>query len=303
MFGKLPSAALLALSLTAQATQIFSNTGTTSGWDSTNKEHSGTVQQVTNVVYQGPTALKMTQIYDSSYTGRYHSEVVKNNVYKRGDTGFYGFAFRLQENWQFSPAQSYNIAQFIADFSDTNCDDYMPSSMVWLVGDQLYTRVKQGSICSQKTVTFPSLATISAGVWHKVEIQATWKSDGTGQYKLWLDGNKLLDKRDIATTIDDDRAFQFRVGLYANGWHDDKGMKGTQGTRSVWYDEIAAGTVFADADPDQWWLTCVGNREWTLSNWAYVSYYVSSMSLNLIWNKRKQIRSKEYHRYKKEITE
>ncbi|CAI7653961.1 unnamed protein product [Penicillium palitans] len=184
MFGKLPSAALLALSLTAQATQIFSNTGTTSGWDSTNKEHSGTVQQVTNVVYQGPTALKMTQIYDSSYTGRYHSEVVKNNVYKRGDTGFYGFAFRLQENWQFSPAQSYNIAQFIADFSDTNCDDYMPSSMVWLVGDQLYTRVKQGSICSQKTVTFPSLATISAGVWHKVEIQATWKSDGTGQYKL-----------------------------------------------------------------------------------------------------------------------
>ncbi|KAJ5971283.1 uncharacterized protein N7479_001201 [Penicillium vulpinum] len=252
MFGKLSSAALLALSLTAQATQIFSNTGTTSGWDATNKEHSGTVQQVTNVVYEGPTALKMTQIYDSSYTGRYHSEVVKKNVYKRGDTGFYGFAFRLQENWQFSPAQSYNIAQFIADFSDTGCDDFMPSSMVWLVGDQLYTRVKQGSICAQKTVTFPSLATVTAGVWHKIVIQATWKSDGTGQYKLWLDGNKLLDKRDIVTTIDDDRAFQFRVGLYANGWYDDKGMKGTQGTRSIWYDEIAAGTVFADADPDQW---------------------------------------------------
>lgn len=252
MFGKLPSAALLALSLTAQATQIFSNTGTTSGWDSTNKEHSGTVQQVTNVVYQGPTALKMTQIYDPSYSGRYHSEVVKNNVYKRGDSGFYGFAFRLQDNWQFSPAQSYNIAQFIADFSDTGCDDYMPSSMVWLVGDQLYTRVKQGSICSQKTQTFPNLATVSAGTWHKIEIQATWKSDGTGQYKLWFDGKKVLDKSNIATTIDDARAFQFRVGLYANGWHDDKGLKGTQGTRSVWYDEIAAGSTFADADPDQW---------------------------------------------------
>ncbi|KAI2689295.1 CAZyme family PL20 [Penicillium roqueforti] len=110
MFGNLSAAALLALSLTASATQIFSNSGTTSGWSSTNQEHSGTVQEVTNVVYKGPTALKMTQVYDSSYTGRYHSEVVKNNVYKRGDTGFYGFAFCLQENWQFSPAQSYNIA-------------------------------------------------------------------------------------------------------------------------------------------------------------------------------------------------
>ncbi|KAJ5139000.1 Polysaccharide lyase [Penicillium bovifimosum] len=252
MFSKLNSAALLALGLTAQASQIFSNTGTTSGWDSTNKEHSGTVQQVTNVAYEGSTALKMTQIYDSSYTGRYHSEVVKNNVYKRGDTGFYGFAFRLQDDWQFSPAQSYNIAQFIADFGDTGCDDFMPSSMVWLVGDQLYTRVKQGSICAQKTKTFSNLATVSAGEWHKVEIQATWASDGTGQYKLWLDGNKVLDERDLATTIDDDRAFQFRVGIYANGWHDDGGMKGTQGTRQIWYDEIAAGTTFADADPDQW---------------------------------------------------
>lgn len=253
MFGKLPSAALvLALSLTTQASQIFSNTGTTSGWDATNQEHSGTVQQVSNVVYQGPTALKMTQVYDSSYSGRYHSEVVKNNVYKRGDSGFYGFAFRLQDNWQFSPAQSYNIAQFIADFTDTGCDDWMPSSMVWLVGNQLYTRVKQGTICAQKIQTFSNLATVTAGAWHKIIIQSSWKSDGTGSYKMWFDGVKVLEKLNIATTIADDRAFQFRVGLYANGWHDDKGMKGTQGTRQVWYDEIAAGTTFADADPDQW---------------------------------------------------
>jgi hypothetical protein len=87
--------AVLAFGLTTQATQIFRNTGTRSGWDSINEEHSGSVQQVTNLVYEGSTALKMTQIYDPSYTGRYHSEVTKNNVYKRGDTGFYGFAFRL----------------------------------------------------------------------------------------------------------------------------------------------------------------------------------------------------------------
>lgn len=253
MLPKLTTAiALLAVSLTAGATQLFSNTGTTSGWDSTNHENLGTVQQVTNVVYQGTTALKMTQIYDTSYTGRYHSEVVTNNAAQRGQERFYGFTFRLQDDWQFSPAQSYNIAQFIADFSDYGCDDYIPSSMVWLVGNQLYSRVKTGPPCTPTTTTFSNLATVTAGGWHKIEIQANWQSDSTGYYKLWFDGVKVLEKLSIPTLMTDGRAYQFRVGLYANGWHDDGGMKGTQGTRQVWYDEIGYGTTFADADPDQW---------------------------------------------------
>jgi hypothetical protein len=99
------------------------------------------------------------------------------------------------------------------------------------------------------------LTTVTAGVWHKVEIQASWKTDGTGFYKIWYDGNKVLQEYNIDTTISDNinRPFQFRVGLYANGWHDDNHhMFGSQGTRQVWYDEIAAGTTFADADPGQW---------------------------------------------------
>lgn len=242
---------LLATALPTAAAVIFHNTGTTSGWSSINQEHYGSVSQVTNVVYEGSTAIKCTQVYDPSYDGRYHSEVVKSNVYHRGDTGFYGFAFRLQSDWQFQN-QPYNIAQFIADFSDTGCDDYMPSSMVWIQGNQLYTRVKQGTVCNQQTVTFGNLATITAGVWHKVVIQAKWASDGTGFYKLWYDGQKVLERYNLSTTVADDRYFQMRVGLYANGWHDSGTMLGTQGTRSVWFDEIGAGTTFADADPDQW---------------------------------------------------
>ncbi|NBD12129.1 MULTISPECIES: polysaccharide lyase [Corallococcus] len=242
---------LFTFGLVAEAAEIFRNTGTLSGWNAINREHNGTVNEVTNVTYEGPTAIKVTQIYDPNYTGRYHSEVVKNNVYRRGDTGFYGFTFRLQQDWQFQP-QSYNIAQFIADFGDTGCDDYMPSTMVWLSGNQLYTRVKQGTVCSQKTVTFPNLATVSAGEWHKVIIQAKWASDSTGYIKLWFDGVKVLEQYNLATTVADDRFFQFRVGLYANGWHDSGAMQGSQGTRSIWFDEIAAGTTFADADPAQW---------------------------------------------------
>src|ERR1700754_1470107 len=134
-------ACLLVCALPAAASVIFHNTGTIAGWDSTNHEHNGSILDVTNVVYNGPTAIKAIQVYDPSYSGRYHSEVVRNNVYRRGDTGFYGFMFRLQNDWQFQN-QSYNIAQFIADFSDTGCDDFMPSSMVWITGNQLFTRVK-----------------------------------------------------------------------------------------------------------------------------------------------------------------
>lgn len=251
MFGKLPSvAALLALSLTAQASIIFKNSGTTSGWNKINQEHKGTVKQVTDEVYEGKTALKMTQIYDESYSGRYHSEVVKNDIYKRGDTGAYGFSFRLQDDWQFSPVQSYGIAQFIGDFTDSGCDDWMPTTMVALKGNKLYTRVKQGSVCKQNVKGFNNLATVTAGEWHRVGIEAKWESDETGYFRVWYDGEKVLDEKDLITTIDGDAAFQFRAGLYANGWHDDKGMKGSQGTRSVWYDEIAAGTKLADIEAE-----------------------------------------------------
>lgn len=246
------SVVVLAFGLIAEASQSFSNTGTLSGWNAQTLENKGSIEEVTNVFYKGPTALKMTQVYDPNWKGRFHSEKGKTAVYKRGDQGFYGFAFRLQDNWQFSPAQGYNIAQFIADFTNTGCDDWMPSSMVWLVGNQLHTRLKYGSICAQQTRTFSNIATVSAGAWHRITIQANWQSDSTGFYKLWFDGVKVVEVYNVATTISDGRAFDFKVGIYANGWHDDGGMKGTQGTRQIWYDQISVGTTFADADPASW---------------------------------------------------
>lgn len=69
---------------------------------------------------------------------------------------------------------------------------------------------------------------------------------------MWFDGNKVYEHYNIATRTNDDAVFAFRVGLYANGWHDDKKMVGNQGVRQVWYDEVAVGTTFADVDPDQY---------------------------------------------------
>src|SRR6188474_2482554 len=89
-------ACLMTCALPAAADVIFQNPGTVVGWDAVLREHAGSIFDVTNVVYDAPTAIKATQVYDPAYQGRYHSEVVKEDVYRRGDTGFYGFAFRLQ---------------------------------------------------------------------------------------------------------------------------------------------------------------------------------------------------------------
>ncbi|KAK4235068.1 polysaccharide lyase-domain-containing protein [Achaetomium macrosporum] len=233
-----------------RAEQIFTNRGTLSGLE-TQTEHNGELKESTSSFFDQPPALLMTQTFDPSYTGRYHSEVHIPNAYRHGDTRFYGFAFRLPPDWQFDPPQSYNLAQFIAPFD--KCDSFMPSTMFWAEGTRLFTRAKSGSVCDQTTKKFPlEGVTLTAGDWHTVIIGASWKSNATGFLQVWLDGKQVLDKRNVATTVAEDVPFQFRVGLYANGWHDDKGMKGSQGFRQVFYDKVAIATTKDEADPEKW---------------------------------------------------
>lgn len=247
--------ATLALVSTADAARTFFNDGSLNGWDFIRRENQGTVQQVSNVAYKGTTSIKMTQTYTPGYNGRYHSEVDRNRGYKRGDSLYYGFMFRLSDTWQFS-SQSYNIAQFIANRPGAGCggDDWMPSSMVWIQGNQLTSRIVSGQYrqpnCGRSIKTLNNLGTVSAGKWHKVIIQAKWASDNSGFYRMWFDGRKVHDSSNVATTVNDDTVFQFRVGMYANSWHDDGRMDGNQPFRQMWFDEIAIGTELNDVDPD-----------------------------------------------------
>ncbi|EFY92698.1 glucuronan lyase A [Metarhizium acridum CQMa 102] len=166
----------------ALASRTFCNSGTLNGWDYVRKEHKGTVDQVTNVVYKGSSAPKMTQTYGSNYHNRYHSEFIAN----RPGAGWGG-------------------------------DDYVPSTMVWMQGNQLLSRIVTGNYRQPNSV---------------VIMQVKWASDGSGFFKIWLDENKVVERYNTATAIDDDSVFQFRF-------------------RQIWYDEIAMGTEFKDVDPDQ----------------------------------------------------
>jgi hypothetical protein len=247
---------LASLAAIASASRLFYNSGTTSGWAGPCRhEHDGTVEQVTNVVYDNTaSALKMTQRFDANYKGRYHSECDVTDGYQRGDERTYGFAFRLAEGWEFT-SQGYNIAQFIANRVGAGCgdDDWMPSTMVWIQGNQLHSRWVYGSYrqpdCGRDIKDTGALATISPGVWHRLVLHVKWRSDSSGFLRIYLDGKEVFN-RNVPTTVNDDELFQFRVGLYANSWFDDDHhMVGNQPFRQVWYDEIAIGTTIADVDP------------------------------------------------------
>lgn len=249
-------AAVATFAACADAERLFYNSGNLDGWNYIRKEHQGTVDKVTNVAYKGDSAIKVTQTFDPNYHDRYHSEVDHNDGYKRGQTRSYGFMVRLSDKWDFT-SQGYNLAQFISYRTGANCgDDWMPSTMIWINGNKLSTRVVngvyRGNDCKRNIPTYSNIGTLQAGKWHKIIVQAKWANDNSGWIKMWLDGNKILDKSGLATTVSGDETFQFRVGLYANSWHDQGNkLEGSQGFRQVWYDEISVGTSYDDVDPDK----------------------------------------------------
>ncbi|KAK3395120.1 polysaccharide lyase [Podospora didyma] len=247
---------LAAAAHTSYAYQIFSNRGTLGGWTAgTRAEHNGKVEQVNTASPWSPTSLRMTQVYDYSPSyknGRYHSEARVASGYRYGDTRYYGFAFRLAPNWQFTE-QSYTLAQFIGNFNGQCGEGYMPSTMIWIVGNRLYTRRKWGSVCDQHSTTITTSVTVEPGKWHRIVIQALWTNDNGGFLKMWYNDKQVVDRPNVPTTVKEaGPAFEFRVGLYANGWHDDHPMKGNQATRQVWYSKIAIGTTMGDVDPKLW---------------------------------------------------
>ncbi len=248
----LAAVASCAVTPVSQAVVWFRNTGTvSSGWDGSNLDANCSIANSTSVIYKGSSAIKATATYNSSHTGRYHAMKVKNNGYKLNDTGFYGFAFYLSSSWDFTGSQQYQLFQFIANYANTGCDDWQPSTMIWIAGNQLATRRNYGSsACNRSTTSHTGLATVSRGVWHRVVLQARWVNSSSGFMRLWFDGRQILNVNG-PTTINDPRSYRMDVGLYANSWYDQKRLVGS-GNRQAWFDNISTGSTYAEADPAAW---------------------------------------------------
>ena len=245
------AAAFCAATSLCQATVYFQNTGTTSGWSGSNLDSGCSVANSTSVVYRGSTSFKCRTLWEGA-SHRYHAMKVYNSGYNLGQMRFYGFAFYLQSAWDFSGSQQYQLFQFIANYSDQGCDDWQPSTMIWISGNQLATRRNYGSSsCSRSVQSYTGLATVSRGVWNRIILQASWKADTTGYLKLWLNGSKVFERYNIATTINSTRTYRMDVGLYSNSWYDQKTVVGS-GDRQLWIDNVRIASTYGEADPAQW---------------------------------------------------
>src|SRR5713101_4759758 len=153
-------AAVIAIAVPALAgTPIFHNQGYISGMNGTNLDADCNVMQsdpnnaATHYSVGDPNSIYV----NTNFTGtshRYHAMVRKTGAYSaQGDQGYYSWAFRLKSTWDFSQ-QGYVLGQFIADYTNqTSCgEDWMPTTMVWLYGNSLRTRVKNGTVCNQHTL-------------------------------------------------------------------------------------------------------------------------------------------------------
>src|SRR6185436_14610397 len=98
-YAYITAAALLLIPVSSKATVYFQNSGTISGWTEADPQHNGTITQVSSPTYKGSTALRMTQTFDGSYSGRYHSETVKSTTQSNGQDRYYGQTIYLPSNW------------------------------------------------------------------------------------------------------------------------------------------------------------------------------------------------------------
>ena len=254
-------AAVVAIAVPAVAgTPIFHSQGWMGDFNGTNLDADCNVTHSATTYYpvNGTNSIYVT----ANYTGgshRYHAMVRKTNAYTaQNDEGYYSFAFRLKSTWDFSQ-QGYTIGQFIANYTGQNpCgEDWMPTTMLWLHGNSLRARVKNGSVCNQATIPSNAMQAantgwviptalgggtpiaVTAGAWHTIQLGVKWSSTNTGYFKLWYDGVKVFEQYNIATTIAEFRPYEFQVGIYANRWYDEHQLVGSQGFREMWVDRIA----------------------------------------------------------------
>ena len=213
--------------------------------------------------------LKFTQTYDPEYRLRYHAEVVLQNATKRGEIAYYGFSFKLSDDWQFDesfakgdkmPPNRITIAQFISHFRDVDCGRNekiaVPTTMVWIQNDELKMRLRSGSVCHEEdnNLVF-RLGKIQPGKWHTLVFGVLWHKEKKGWLKAWYDDKLTIDEKGLKTTLDTDlRLFQFRVGMYPNWWtHSGKGhpfiKAGLDRTKVLYIDRLGSGPDLSHADP------------------------------------------------------
>ncbi|KAL2268342.1 hypothetical protein VTJ83DRAFT_3188 [Remersonia thermophila] len=250
---------LATLSL-AHATVLFHNNGTLTGWHSKTHNMQGETQEIETVHYDGKPGLRMKQVYCPTFgpSDYFHSEVELHDIAKKNEEQYYGFAFQLRKDWNFTEPYPFSLARFRGRHG-YGCHHHAPGTTLWVEGGELKLSVKYGSVCpgwndKEKDRWFNLQCRITAGVWHKVIIGAYWRDDAKGFIKVWLDGKLVLNGEDLSTFPVEKDSFDFLLGVRSPQWRTLQGEdrnKPVTWEYEAYFDAITVATTQGEADPGE----------------------------------------------------
>ena len=226
--------------LSARATVVFENEGTLSGWSYTSHDGSGSVTEVSSPVYRGSTALKCYQTWSGSGDYTLHSEAVKRDVGQNGWNRYYGFAFYLPGNWNFSSSRGQSLCQLAAD---TACGGQQ-TEMFQLVGSRLEVKRELVDPCNPTKRTTTVTSSVTAGTWHRLVIHKKWAADNTGIFEVWFDGVRMINEVNTPNSFVGSELYRWSIGLYANFE--------VAGSRTLYIDHARVASSYSEADPANW---------------------------------------------------
>ena len=239
------AACVAATASVTQAAVIWQNEGTISPWGHLLKEPGCSVTEVRSPTYRGDKAIRHFVTYPvAGADTSLHCEVARDPVAVTGDDRYYGWAYRLGNDWPSSYSRSSALSQLTGRGACWNQNDFIQLSQ----GLRLNDNTGGGAdSCNPQGSNYTIGNPVSKNVWHRIVVHKLWKGDDSGRLEIWHDGVKMVDVPHIATGFGDNTAgYAWHVGLYA-------GMQsGDVTTRTVYTDQFRIATTYAEADPASW---------------------------------------------------
>ena len=228
--------ALLALAAApVRATVFFENAGTTSGWSNTpSGEHNGSVTQVSSPTFKGTTAMRSRQIFDSSYTGRYHAEAMVTNIGQQGQDRYYGATFFLPANWQWHN-QNVTFQQWSPE------DPEGPWLLMFVQNDEIRFG---GSGGIRGTV-----GKIKRGTWIRIVVRLKLHPTN-GAFEVYLNGKKTVSQTNRTVLPKTSNSIRWSSGIYCTGWRE--GKPAGQSQLSIFHDHARIAASYNLAEPANW---------------------------------------------------
>jgi hypothetical protein len=230
------SAAALLLSLwpvTAQASVLFQNTGTLTGWDRLFTQHAGTNTVVASPTFRGATAVENKQVYQGSGSGNYHSEIETYRIEKTDEDLYYGQAIYLPAEWVFH-TQNVTFQQWAPD------DNSGPWILMFVEDDKILVGIH--GIGRFEVAPITALR----GTWIRVVVRI--KLAAQGVFEAWINGAKMYSRPGSYTVSGG--SIRWSAGIYCTRWDTDRPAGLT--TQSIFHDHYRVATSYEEAEPESW---------------------------------------------------